>query len=298
MTRWLVTGSSGMLGQDVMAALRARGEIVLGTRRRDLDITNATAVRALIGDYRPGIVVNCAAWTAVDAAETQAESALAVNGLGAENLARACADTGALMAHISTDYVFDGNAGQPYAEDAEAAPRTEYGRSKLAGELAVLGLLPRTGLVIRTAWLYGGSGPSFVHTMVRLATAQPAVDVVDDQRGQPTWTADVAGQVIALTTARAAGIYHATSSGETTWFGLAREIFSLLGADPERVRPATSEAFPRPAPRPAYSVLAHDRHRDSGFQPIGRWQLALRRAWPTLSVASPTGQGSLAAKDR
>ena len=284
MTRWLVTGSSGMLGQDVMAGLRARGEIVLGARRCDLDITNSTAVRALISDYRPSVVVNCAAWTAVDAAETQARSALAVNGLGAENLARACADTGALMAHISSDYVFDGKAGQPYAEDATPAPRTEYGRSKLAGELAVLGLLPRTGLVIRTAWLYGRSGPSFVHTMIRLAGAQPTVDVVDDQRGQPTWTADVAGQVIALTTARAAGIYHATSSGETTWFGLAREIFSLLGTDPERVRPSTSEAFPRPAPRPRYSVLGHDRHGSASMQPIGDWRLALRRAWPTLSA--------------
>jgi dTDP-4-dehydrorhamnose reductase len=188
------------------------------------------------------------------------------------------------MAHISTDYVFDGNARQPYAEDARPGPRTAYGRSKLAGEAAVLGLLPQAGLVIRTAWLYGRSGPSFVHTMIRLASAQPTVDVVDDQRGQPTWTADVAGQVIALATARATGIYHATSSGDTTWFGLAREVFTLLGADPQRVRPACSESFPRPALRPRYSVLGHDRHGDAGVAPIGEWREALRRAWPNLSA--------------
>jgi dTDP-4-dehydrorhamnose reductase len=278
-----------MLGQDVMAALRAAGETVLGTRRSSLDITSAVAVDAIVSEYRPDIVVNCAAWTAVDAAEADAQSAMTTNGLGTENLARACAQVGAVMAHISTDYVFDGRARRPYAEDARPGPRTAYGRSKLAGEVAVLGLLPDTGLVIRTAWLYGRSGPSFVHTMIRLAGAQPTVDVVDDQRGQPTWTADVAGQVIALATVRATGIYHATSGGDTTWFGLAREIFTLLGTDPQRVRPACSEAFPRPAPRPAYSVLGHDRHRHADLQPIGPWQLALRRAWPTLSV----DQGSL-----
>src|ERR1700722_10127566 len=198
MTRWLVTGAGGMLAQAVLTALRARQETVLGVRRSELDVTDAVAVKSLISDYRPGFVINCAAWTAVDAAEADEKSALAVNGRGAENLAMACADVGARLAHISSDYVFDGTAARPYPEDARPAPRTAYGRTKLAGEQAVLSLLPDTGLVVRTAWLYGCSGPSFVHTMIRLAGAQPTVEVVADQRGQPTWTADVANQVIAL----------------------------------------------------------------------------------------------------
>jgi dTDP-4-dehydrorhamnose reductase len=275
-----------MLGCDVMACLRARRETVLGTTRRELDITAAAAVRALIGDYRPTIVVNCAAWTGVDAAEADEDSALAVNGGGARNLAAACADSGALLAHISTDYVFGGDGTRPYAERDRPAPRTAYGRTKLAGERAVIELLPDSHLVIRTAWLYGESGPSFVRTMIRLEAEQPTVDVVADQRGQPTWTADVAEQVIMLAALRCRGIYHATSSGETTWFGLAAEVFGLLGADQNRVRPVTSEAFGRPAPRPAYSVLGHDRLAGVPVEPIGDWRVALRRAWPALRSAS------------
>lgn len=286
MTRWLVAGAGGMLGEDVMAGLRARGETVLGLRKRELDITDAGAVRTLIADYRPGIVVNCAAWTAVDAAEAQEEAALAVNGRGAGNLAVACAQVGAVMAQISTDYVFDGRAGQPYAETDEPAPRTAYGRTKLAGERAVLSRLPEDGLVIRTAWLYGRGGPSFVHTMIKLAGVQPSVEVVADQHGQPSWTADVADQVITLAAAGARGIYHATSAGQATWFELARCVFDLLGTDPERVRPTTSEAHPRLAPRPSWSVLGHDRYRGLPVEPIGDWRQALRRAWPTLWVSS------------
>jgi dTDP-4-dehydrorhamnose reductase len=285
MTRWLVAGAGGMLGEDVMAGLRARGETVLCRRRRELDVTDAGAVHALIADYRPNIVINCAAWTAVDAAEAQEAAALAVNGYGAENLAAACAEVGAVMAQISTDYVFDGNASRPYAETDEPAPRTAYGRTKLAGERAVLGLLPDDGLVIRTAWLYGRGGPSFVHTMIKAARAATPVAVVDDQHGQPSWTADVAGQVIELAATGARGIYHATSAGQTTWFELARQIFELLGTDPERVQPTTSEAYPRPAPRPAWSVLGHDRYGGLPVQPIGDWQQALGRAWPTLLVS-------------
>ncbi len=284
MTRWLVTGARGMLGQDVMAALRARRETVMGLGRRELDVTDEAAVRAVIGDYRPGIVVNCAAWTAVDAAEADEQAALRVNGLGAEHLAAACAETGARMVQISTAQVFAGDAGRPYREDDPPAPRTSYGRTKLAGERAVLGLLPDAGLVLRTAWLYGGAGPSFVHTMIRLAGTETAVAAVADQRGQPTWTADVAVQAIGLAVLGAAGIYHATSSGETTRFGLAREIFTLLGADQDRVCPMTSEAFPRQAPEPAWCVLGHARHAAAGLTPIGDWRLALHRAWPVLAA--------------
>jgi dTDP-4-dehydrorhamnose reductase len=186
--------------------------------------------------------------------------------------------------------VFAGDGRRPYAEHDPAAPRSAYGRSKLAGEQAVLKLLPRAGYVVRTAWLYGAHGPNFVRTMIRLERERPSVDVVDDQRGQPTWTADVARQVVALARSRAAaGVYHATSSGEATWFEVAREVFRLLGADPARVRATSSDAYVRPAPRPSYSVLGHDAWAAIGIEPIGDWRLALRRAFPVLTTAGRAG---------
>jgi len=270
-----------------VAALRHRGDDVTGMARHDLDVADEDAVRDVVRRYRPAVVVNCAAWTAVDDAEAHEEEALAVNGRGAANVAAACAHSGARLVHVSTDYVFCGDGRRPYAEDDPPAPRTAYGRTKLAGERAVLRMLPDAGYVVRTAWLYGAHGQNFVSTMIRLAGQRPTVDVVADQYGQPTWTADVAAQIIALADAGAApGIYHATSSGETTWFGLAREVFELLGASPSRVRPVTSDAFPRPAPRPAYSVLGHGRHGSAGVGPPGHWRASLRRAWPDLRPAT------------
>ena len=284
MSEWLVIGAGGMLGRDLAAILRRRGEQVTDLARGDLDVTDGTAVRDVLRRHRPAVVVNCAAWTAVDEAEAHEDAALLVNGQGAENIAAACAASGARLMHMSTDYVFGGDGQQPYAEDERPAPRTAYGRTTLAGEMAVLRLLPDTGLVVRTAWLYGAHGPNFVATMIRLAAERPTVEVVNDQRGQPTWTVDVAHQIIALAQpAAGAGVYHATSSGETTWFGLAREVFGLLGTDPGRVRPTTSAAYPMPAPRPAYSVLGHDRHRSAGITPIADWRDSLRRAFPALA---------------
>ena len=286
MTRWLVTGAGGMLGTDLVATVASRGEPVTGIDRAGLDVTDAAAVTDAIARGRPDVVVNCAAWTAVDEAEAAEERALAVNGAGVANLAAACARSGARLVQVSTDYVFAGDAGRPYAEDDVPAPRTAYGRTKLAGERAVLGQLPGSGYVVRTAWLYGAHGPSFVRAMIRLEGQRPTVDVVDDQHGQPTWTIDVALQIIALVhSAAAPGIYHATSSGQTTWFGLAREIFGLLGADPARVRPIPSSALPRPAPRPGYSVLGHSAWAGPGLQPIGPWRTALHRGFPGLLAA-------------
>ena len=286
MTRWLVTGAGGMLGTDLVAALTSRGEPVTGMDRASLDVTDAAAVTDAIASGRPDVVVNCAAWTAVDDAEASEAQALAVNAGGAANLAAACADLGVRLVQVSTDYVFAGDAGRPYAEDEVPAPRTAYGRTKLAGERAVLGRLPGSGYVVRTAWLYGAHGTNFVRTMIKLEGQRPTVDVVDDQHGQPTWTVDVARQIIALVHSTAApGIYHATSSGQTTWFGLAREIFGLLGADPARVRPIPSSALPRPAPRPACSVLCHDAWARLAVPPIGEWRTALHRAFPDLLAA-------------
>ena len=289
MTRWLVTGAGGMLGTDLVAALTSRGEPVTGMDRAGLDVTDAAAVTDAIAGRQPDVVVNCAAWTAVDDAEAAEEQALAVNAGGAANLAAACAAAGARLVQISTDYVFGGDAGRPYAEDDVPAPRTAYGRTKRAGERAVLDRLPGSAYVVRTAWLYGAHGPSFVRTMIKLADQRPTVDVVDDQHGQPTWTADVAAQIIALVRSSAApGIYHATSSGQTTWFGLAREVFGLLGADPARVRPIPSSSLLRPAPRPACSVLGHRAWagpQGPGVRPIGDWRAALHRAFPALVAA-------------
>ena len=297
MSGWLVTGAGGMLGRDLVTLLERDGEIAAGYGRRELDITDAAAVRAALRRRQPAVVVNCAAWTAVDDAETHEDAALQVNGRAVADLAAACADYGSTLVQVSTDYVFDGVARQPYGEADPPAPRTAYGRGKLAGEQAVLDLLADggSGYVVRTAWLYGAHGPNFVRTMIELERRRPAVDVVDDQRGQPSWTVDVAGQIIALVRSGAAsGVYHATSSGETTWFGLAREVFSLLGADPTRVRATTSDTYQRPAVRPSYSVLGHDGWAKAGLEPIGDWREALRRAFPDLrtafAAASPTGQ--------
>ncbi len=272
-----------MLGRDLVTVLRRSGEQVTGLARAELDVTDEAAVGSALKRYQPTVVINCAAWTAVDDAETDESTALLVNGRGAANVAAACAASGSRLVHISTDYVFGGTGRRPYAEDDAPAPRTAYGRTKLAGERAVLGFRLQACYVVRTAWLYGAHGPNFVKTMARLAGERPTVDVVADQIGQPTWTEDAAEQIFALVSSDPApGIYHATSSGETSWFGLAKEIFRLLGADQDRVRPTTSDAYPRPAARPAYSVLGHARLAAAGIEPIGDWRAALRRAWPQL----------------
>ncbi|HEY0938090.1 MAG TPA: dTDP-4-dehydrorhamnose reductase [Trebonia sp.] len=297
MTRWLVTGAAGMLGRDLTALLSARDEEFAALGRADLDITDAVAVGAALAAVKPGVVVNCAAWTAVDAAEEHEDEALAVNGQGPAVLAAACREAGARLVHPSTDYVFDGTATAPYPEDAATGPAGAYGRTKLAGEHAVLAAAPDTGYVVRTAWLYGAHGKNFVKTMLRLAGNGTEPGVVADQHGQPTWTADVAAQIHALITQAAPpGIYHATSSGQTTWFGFAEEIFRRYQPDAgqdqagqERARltprPITTADFPTPARRPAYSVLGHDAWQAAGIAPIGDWKDALRRALPAILAA-------------
>ncbi|WP_324788204.1 dTDP-4-dehydrorhamnose reductase [Streptomyces sp. H51] len=287
--RWLVTGAGGMLGRDMTDVLDRRGERVAGLDRGALDITRYDAVADAIAAHRPDVVVNCAACTAVDDAETDEDRALRVNGDGPRHLARACAAAGARLVHVSTDYVFPGDATTPYPEDHPPAPRTAYGRTKLAGERAVLEELPDTGVIVRTAWLYGVHGRSFVRTMMDLEARSATVDVVDDQRGQPTWSADVAARVAdlgPLVGRGASGVLHATSSGETTWYDLAREVFHGLGADPDRIHPVGSAACPRPAPRPAYSVLAHGRWRELGLPPLRDWRAALHEALPHIRKES------------
>jgi dTDP-4-dehydrorhamnose reductase len=276
--RWFVAGAKGMLGRDLLAALAGiQGREVTGLDLPELDITDAEAVAKAVAGH--DVVVNCAAYTAVDAAETAEALAFAVNAVGPANLARAAALAGIPMLHISTDYVFSGEATSPYPVDAPISPRSAYGRTKAAGEWAVRAELPASHWILRTAWLYGANGANFPRTMARLERERETLDVVDDQHGQPTWSRDLAARIVEVVDAGApSGTYHATSAGETTWHGLAREVFTLIGADPDRVRATTSEAFVRPAPRPPYSVLSHDAWALAGLAPMRPWQEALHEA--------------------
>jgi dTDP-4-dehydrorhamnose reductase len=273
--RILITGASGMLGRDVQDVLGARPFTALS--RAQLDILDLEAVgRATSGH---DVVINCAAYTAVDDAETHEADAFAINAEGAHNLALAARDEGATLIHVSTDYVFNGQATAPYGENDERDPLGAYGRTKAAGEELILEAHPAGSVIVRSAWLFGQHGPNFVATMLRLAGERETLTVVDDQRGQPTWTRDLAHKLVEIVDADiTSGIFHGTSSGETTWFGFAREIFSQAGLDPERVAPTDSASFVRPAPRPAYSVLGHEGWDTVGLTPIRDWRAALTEA--------------------
>ena len=283
---WLVTGAHGMLGRDLVARLAGEdaertGHTVRGLGRGDLDVTDPAAVAAALDGA--DVVVNCAAWTDVDGAETQEAAAARVNAEGPRTLARACRRTGARLVQVSTDYVFAGDADRPYEPDDELAPLSAYGRTKADGERAVREEHPDGSLVVRTAWLYGAGGGCFPKTIARLARERDQLKVVDDQHGQPTWTVDVADLVVRLVEAgAAAGTHHATASGETTWFGFAREVVAAAGLDPAKVRPTTTAEFPRPAPRPAYSVLGHGSLAAAGVAPIGGWQERWQVAAPEV----------------
>jgi dTDP-4-dehydrorhamnose reductase len=276
MTRFLVVGAGGMLGTDLAAVLTSR-DVTLATRAQ-LDVTDADAVLAAAEDH--DVLINAAAYTKVDDAETHETEAHSINALGAGNLARAAAAHGARLVQLSTDYVFDGTATAPYLETGPRNPVSAYGRTKAEGERLALELNPGNTYIVRTAWLYGQHGSNFARTMLRLANERDTVDVVDDQVGQPTWTADLAAQLIALVDSTApAGIYHGTNSGQASWYDFARAVFELGGHDPARVKPTTSAAFVRPAPRPAYSVLGHDSWAAAGLTPMRDWRDALTAAF-------------------
>lgn len=285
----LVPGGTGQLGRELAARAPAEYE-VRAPGSAQLDITNAgaviEAVKSLVegaGERSP-VVVNAAAYTAVDAAESDYRGAFALNADGPRVLAAVCSAHGVPLVHVSTDYVFAGDADQPYAEDERPAPRTVYGATKAAGEAAVLGSGVR-GWVVRTAWVYGAHGNNFVKSMARLADKHETVSVVDDQRGSPTWTGDLAAGLLELA-ARVTGddppeahVLHATGGGATSWFEFAGAVFAELGLDPSRVRPCKSDEFPRPAPRPSYSVLSDRAWRAAGLTPLRPWREALTAAF-------------------
>jgi dTDP-4-dehydrorhamnose reductase len=274
---WLVVGAAGMLGQDLVAMARDAGALVTAADLPDVDITNVASVDNSLQGAKYDVVVNCAAWTAVDAAEDMEGKAFTVNAVGPANLARAAQAKGARLVQISTDYVFAGNDDGPYSEGAPINPQGAYGRTKAAGEWAVAANTDNY-LIIRTAWLYGAGGPNFPKTMVRLAGERDELTVVDDQHGQPTWTRDLAALIIRLIAADApSGIYHGTSSGSTSWNKFAEAVLESVGST-TAVKPVSSAQFAAKAPRPANSVLSHDALVAIGVEPIGdwreRWQVA------------------------
>jgi dTDP-4-dehydrorhamnose reductase len=290
-TRWLITGSRGQLGTDLQQVLaRTPHDEVLAIQHAVLDITDSAAVSAVLTEFQPDVIVNAAAYTAVDQAETDEELAYRVNATGPGVLAAAAGRTGARLVQVSTDYVFAGDADRPYEVTDRPDPRSAYGRTKLAGEIAVRELLPESSFVVRTAWVYGAAGANFVKTMARLEKTNDTVSVVDDQRGSPTWSADLAAALVELARSDApAGIYHCTGGGDTTWHGFTQAIFAELGADPARVLPTTSDQFLRPAPRPSYSVLSDQAWRAAGLTPMPAWRDALRNAFAASREAFTAG---------
>jgi dTDP-4-dehydrorhamnose reductase len=266
-----VTGAAGMLGQDLVDACIERGHEVYALGRAELDVTDAEMCDEVVADVRPDAVLNCAAWTDVDGAEADEAGAMRVNDTGAAHLAGAAAKHGAKIVHVSSDYVFDGTQRRPYLESDLPNPISAYGRSKQAGETSIAVANPRH-LIVRSAWLYGVRGGNFVETMLRLADEQPEVVVVSDQVGSPTYTRHLAPALAELAESEEFGIHHVAASGSCSWFEFAQEIFDQTGSEC-RVMATTTREIGRPAPRPAYSVLASER-ADGPVLP--EWRVGVR----------------------
>lgn len=267
--RWMVVGAKGMLGTDLVSKLVETGHDVLAMDKDELDITNEGSVDHAVDGV--DVVVNVAAYTAVDQAEEEEAAAFLVNAVGPQHLARRCRKIGARLVHISTDYVFNGSSSSPYQENGVVAPAGAYGRTKAAGEWAVKANTDDY-VIVRTAWLYGAHGACFPKTMAALSERHETLSVVTDEVGQPTWTADLADLIVRLVEAEVpSGIYHGTSSGRTNWHSFTQAIMTSLGKDPAIVTETTAAAFNRPAPRPSFSVLSHNQLVAAGVEPIGNW---------------------------
>jgi len=289
---WLVVGGNGQLGRALSVVLSARGIDFRSWGSEDLDITSALKCNESIVGLAPSVIINTAAWTDVDGAEANPEGAHAVNAIGPLNLAIAAKSVGAVFAHVSTDYVFSGISDRPWREEDLRSPVSVYGMTKAAGEVAVLSEYSDRTYIFRTAWLYSQWGKNFARTMTRLALfGGGEVRVVNDQVGQPTSAIDLANQIVDSILAELPfGTYHATNSGQGSWFDFAQEIFKLCGpeASIERVIPVSSKEFPRPAKRPTFSVLAHKKWgnvvgaRGQGVAPMRDWRSALKESVPDI----------------
>jgi dTDP-4-dehydrorhamnose reductase len=289
---WLITGGSGQLGIVVSEELGKRGILFHAWGTIDLDITQGQTVRDFVSKLSPTVIINCAAWTDVDRAESSEPQASRVNSDGAENIALTAKQCEAKLIHVSTDYVFSGESKSPWKVDDKIDPQSAYGRTKAEGENRVLATYPENSSIVRTAWLYSPWGKNFVKTMTRLALkGDGEVRVVNDQIGQPTSAIDLAKQLVELgLSSSPPGIYHGTNSGGATWFEFAQEIFKLSGADLSRVVPVSSSENPRPAKRPSYSVLSHEAWATTSVKPMRDWRIALEDAMPAIiSVVKAEG---------
>lgn len=273
--RILVTGASGQLGYDVERELERRGIEHLGTSSRELDITDRAAVEHLMQSYRPDAVIHCAAYTKVDLAEDEPERCWAVNADGTRNMAAACRKTGAKLLYISTDYVFPGAGERSYETGDPTGPVNTYGRSKLAGELAVQSLLEKY-FIVRISWVFGKNGNNFVKTMLRLAETRAELTVVCDQIGSPTYTADLAPLLCDMVQTERYGVYHATNEGTCAWSEFAEAIFELAGRQVV-VHPIPTSAYPTRAARPLNSRMSKECLHSNGFQELPEWKNALAR---------------------
>ncbi|KQY91989.1 NAD(P)-dependent oxidoreductase [Paenibacillus sp. Root52] len=283
----LVTGANGQLGRDVVLLLEREGHSVLACDRNQMDITNQAQCNDVISSYHPEAVIHCAAYTAVDAAETDVDGAYKVNAVGTRNVAVAAEKVGAKLIYISTDYVFDGNSAIPYQEYDDTNPQSVYGKSKRAGELLVQSLSTKW-FVVRTSWVYGIYGNNFVKTMLKLAREKPKLQVVHDQKGSPTYTADLANFLIQLMQTEKYGVYHASNSGTCTWYEFTQAIFEeARGSEyfsiQAHLEPCTTEQFPRPAPRPRNSVMDHLSIRTNELVDLPPWREGLREFIRLLS---------------
>lgn len=270
--RVMIIGATGLLGKPLMQEWR--GAELIGTGSRDLDIRDPERVREAVERNRPDWIVLAAAYTNVDGCESNPELAFAVNRDGAVNVAKASETAGAKLLFISSDYVFDGTRTVPYEINDERNPQSVYGRSKAEAEVRLLEILPDS-CIVRTSWLYGVDGKCFPDTILKLAATRPALDIVNDQRGSPTYTPDLARAIMELCRKNARGIVHASNAGDCSWFEFAKEILSSAGLKTE-VRPASSAQMARPAPRPAYSVLSATSLHKYGIE-MPEWKEALRR---------------------
>ncbi len=273
--RVLVTGAKGQLGRDLMNELKRQGLEGIGVDVEEMDITDPEKCRSVIGQAGADAVIHCAAYTAVDAAEDQAELCRKINGEGTRNVAEACRDAGVKLMYISTDYVFDGEGTRPWEPDDERAPLNVYGQTKYEGELAIEELLDRY-YIIRIAWVFGAAGKNFIKTMLRLGRERGAVSVVNDQVGSPTYTYDLARLLVDMVQTEHYGRYHATNEGECSWYEFACEIFRQAGLEVQ-VTPVSSEAFAAKAKRPANSRMSKEKLTEKGFVRLPDWQDALKR---------------------
>jgi dTDP-4-dehydrorhamnose reductase len=281
---FLITGSQGQLGLALQAELTSQGIVYIATDSSQLDITKPSQVNKLVESVKPEVIINAAAWTDVDGAESSEAAAFQVNAIGPQNLAIAANKVGARLLQVSTDYVFSGGGNAPWSESAELNPSSIYGKTKGQGEKFVLSELPRASFVIRTAWLYSANKKNFAKTISKLALSSSGeVRVVNDQFGQPTLASDLAKQIVELIQSNApVGVYHGTNSGKASWFEFAQEIFRLAGADISRIVPALTSEFPRMAKRPAYSVLSHDKWAETEVAEMRDWRIALAEAMPAI----------------